>query len=229
MSERIYDAGTLARAIDHTLLKPEATTEDIQQLCNEALDHKFYSVCVNSRWVSVCKDILGDSGVKISAVCGFPLGAVHTATKTFEASVSAANGAEEIDMVLPIGLLIEGKFDTVASDIRQVVEAVRGQAIVKVILETGFLNDEQKRAGCRIALEAGAAFVKTSTGFGPGGATVADIRLMREAVGPEMGVKASGGIRDTETAILMLEAGANRLGTSSGVAIVQGSASSENY
>ncbi|WJH33019.1 deoxyribose-phosphate aldolase [Paenibacillus sp. CC-CFT747] len=212
----------IAGYIDHTLLKPDATSEAICKLCEEALEHRFYGVCVNSQWVSYCKEILGDSGVKISAVVGFPLGANHSGVKAFEAQLAIANGADEIDMVLPVGLVLEGNYDEVERDIRHVVEGTFRKNVIKVILETGFLNDEQKIEACRAAERAGAHFVKTSTGFGPGKATIEDVRLMRDTVSEEMSVKASGGIKDLETALRMIEAGASRLGTSSGVAIVSG-------
>jgi deoxyribose-phosphate aldolase len=215
-----FDLQMLPRYIDHTLLKPDATKEAIARLCAEAGQYKFYSVCVNSGWVAFCREQLADSGVKISAVAGFPLGAEKSAVKAFEAAAAAEDGAEEIDMVLPVGALLAGDEHAVREDIRSVVEAVRGKAIVKVILETGFLSDEQKKTACRLAAEAGAHFVKTSTGFGPGGATVSDVRLLRQSVPPHMQVKASGGVRDLKTALAMIGAGADRIGTSSGVAIM---------
>ncbi|GIP35846.1 deoxyribose-phosphate aldolase [Paenibacillus sp. J2TS4] len=224
-----WDKMNLAQAIDHTLLKPDARTEAIRQLCEEAVRHQFYSVCVHSGWVPVCRELLEGSGVRISAVCGFPLGANLSEVKAFEAARSADKGATEIDMVLPIGLLLDNRINEVEADIRQVVDAVEGQAVVKVILETGNLNDELIRAGCQAAEQAGAGFVKTSTGFGPGGATVEHVRLMRQTVSSAVGVKASGGVRDAHTAMAMLEAGANRLGTSSGVAIVTGIQGLEAY
>lgn len=208
--------------IDHTLLKTDATPEAIMRLCDEARRFGFYSVCVNSGWVPLCRRVLEGSGVRISAVVGFPLGAALSEVKAFEAARAAAHGAVDIDMVLNVGALLAGDESTVRDDIRAVVEAVKGSAIVKVILETGYLNEEQKRAACRLAEEAGAHFVKTSTGFGPGGATVEDVRLMRASVSPAVQVKASGGVRDTAAALAMIEAGATRLGTSSGVAIVTG-------
>lgn len=214
----------LARYIDHTLLKADATLPAIEKLCGEAREYGFYSVCVNGVWVPACKELLSGSEVKISVVCGFPLGASEPSVKAFEASKAVQQGADEIDMVLQIGKLLEGRHKEVEDDIRQVVEAVEGGGIVKVIFETGFLNDELKKTACRISEQAGAHFVKTSTGFGPGGATVEDIRLMRSAVSDAMGVKASGGVRDADTARRMIEAGATRLGTSSGVAIVGGAA-----
>ncbi|GGD71586.1 deoxyribose-phosphate aldolase [Paenibacillus nasutitermitis] len=211
---------SLARFIDHTLLKPTATEGDILKLCKEAVSHKFFSVCVNGSWVSYCRKQLAGSDVRISAVCGFPLGAMSTKTKVFEAANAVEDGAKEIDMVLSIGDVIDGRYDKASADIAAVVKAVEKRAIVKVILETGYLDDRQKTEACAAAEAAGAHYVKTSTGFGHGGATEADIRLMRSAVSAGTGVKASGGIRDRETAILMLRSGANRLGTSAGIAIV---------
>ncbi|MFK7693478.1 deoxyribose-phosphate aldolase [Paenibacillus sp. HJGM_3] len=212
----------VASTIDHTLLKADATASAIHKLCREAAEHRFYSVCVNGFWVPFCREQLAGTDVKISAVVGFPLGASASAVKAFEAARAAEQGAGDIDMVLAIGLLLEGNHAAVQADIREVVRAVEDQAIVKVILETGFLNEEQKRTACQLAEQAGAHFVKTSTGFGPGGATLDDIRLMRASVSPHVQVKASGGVRDWPTAVAMLEAGATRLGTSSGVAILSG-------
>lgn len=208
--------------IDHTLLKADATTSAIHKLCREAVQYGFYSVCVNGYWVPFCREELAGSAVKISAVVGFPLGASASAAKAFEAARAAELGASDIDMVMAVGLFLDGNHAAVQADIREVVKAVEGQAIVKVILETGFLNDAQKREACELAEQAGAHFVKTSTGFGPGGATVDDIRLMRTAVSSHVQVKASGGVRDWPTALAMIEAGATRLGTSSGVAIMSG-------
>lgn len=219
----------IASYIDHTLLKADANAAAIEKLCGEAKQYGFYSVCVNGVWVPYCKELLAGTEVKISVVCGFPLGANDSSVKAFEASRAAGQGANEIDMVLQIGKLLEGRYSEVEEDIREVVRAVEGKAIVKVIFETGFLNDEQKRTACRLSEQAGAHYVKTSTGFGPGGATVEDIRLMREAVSSSIGVKASGGVRDLATAQKMIEAGATRLGTSSGVAIVQGQAGQGGY
>lgn len=219
----------MAAYIDHTLLKPGATGADIEKLCAEAMQHRFYSVCVNGRWASLCRELLAGSGVGISVVCGFPLGAMSPAAKAFEAERAVRDGATEIDMVISVGSLIAGDHRAVQDDIRAVAEAVQGSAIVKVILETGLLDDEQKRIGCRLAEAAGAHFVKTSTGFGPGGATETDIRLMREAVSASIGVKASGGIRDFAAAARMIAAGATRIGTSSGTAIVQGAAGDATY
>ncbi len=226
---RSFDLRRLASCIDHTYLKPDADSRTIRNLCQEAVQYGFYSVCVNGGWVPFCVRELAGSNVRVSAVCGFPLGAAASEVKAYEAALAAEQGASEIDMVLPVGPLLEGDFAYVLSDIRQVTEAVKGKAIVKVILETGLLNDEQKRIGCRLAEEAGAHFVKTSTGFGPGGATTSDVRLMRESVSAHIGVKASGGIRDLPTALAMIEAGATRLGTSSGVSIMQGAAGADTY
>nr|WP_028549209.1 deoxyribose-phosphate aldolase [Paenibacillus sp. UNC451MF] len=225
----MLDARKLPSYIDHTLLKADANETSVQKLCVEALNYGFYSVCVNGVWVPYCKNTLSGSQVRISVVCGFPLGANDSAVKAYEAAKAAEAGANEIDMVLQIGQLMEGKEDAVRDDIRAVVKAVEGQAIVKVIFETGFLNVEQKTAACRLSEEAGAHYVKTSTGFGPGGATVEDIRLMRSKVSPSIGVKASGGVRDLQTALNMIEAGATRLGTSSGVAIMNGLSDSSSY
>lgn len=229
------DPSKLAAYIDHTYLKPDATPATIQALCEEAAQFGFYSVCVNGRWVSLCRELLDalnknkPSQVGISAVCGFPLGAQSSSVKAFEAARAVEDGATEIDMVITIGSLLIGDSKAVEDDIRGVVAAAEGQAIVKVIMETGMLKDEQKRLGCRIAEQAGAHYVKTSTGFGPGGATESDIMLMRQSVSATIGVKASGGVRDYTTAITMIRAGATRIGTSSGAAIVQGSLSSSGY
>lgn len=214
----------LAGMIDHTLLKPEATAEQIGNLCREAGDFLFKSVCINPFWVPLAAQVLKNTQVCVGTVIGFPLGAVSTASKVQEAREAVDNGAVEIDMVVNIGALISGQINTVGGDIQAVVKAVEGRALVKVILETCFLTPEEKITGCRLAVEAGAQFVKTSTGFGPGGATVEDIALFRQTVGPDMGVKASGGIRDYETALAMIQAGANRIGTSAGIKIVTQSA-----
>lgn len=212
----------LAGMIDHTLLKASAGRKDIRQLCVEAIEHQFFSVCVNSAWVAYCKEVLSGTKVQISAVCGFPLGATMSEVKAYEAFKAVESGAQEIDMVLPVGQLLAGDEDAVYEDIRMVVDAVKGRGQVKVILETGYLTVDQIRAACHLSVQAGAHYVKTSTGFGPGGALVEIVRFMRESVPPVTGVKASGGIRDTSTALAMVAAGATRLGTSSGVAIVTG-------
>lgn len=208
--------------IDHTLLKPEATPAQIENLCEEARRYQFASVCVNPIFVPQVAKALSGSAVKVCTVIGFPLGATPTRVKVFETRTCLEMGAQEIDIVLPIGLLRAGEFETVLEDIYSVVEASHAQdAIVKVILETALLNQREKIAGCLLSQKAGADFVKTSTGFGPGGATVEDIELMRRVVGPHMGVKASGGVRNLATARAMLNAGATRLGTSSGVIIMK--------
>jgi deoxyribose-phosphate aldolase len=212
--------GIIAGMIDHTNLKPEATSEAIRQLCQEAHDYGFYSVCVNSGYVSLCQTLLRDSTVKVCSVVGFPLGAMSTAAKAAETRLAIADGAEEIDMVIPVGALKENNRAYVLQDIRAVVEAA-GQVPVKVILETCLLNDQEKVLGCQIAEEAGAAFVKTSTGFSSGGATVEDIALMRRTVGERLGVKASGGIRTLAVAVQMAQAGATRIGASASVQIAR--------
>jgi len=212
---------SLARLIDHTLLKPEATEEQIRRLCAEARHYGFAAVCVNPWWVPLCVQELKGTGVKVATVIGFPLGATTTEAKAFEARQAVEAGAEELDMVINVGALKSGHLDRVQEDIAAVVRAAAGR-VVKVILETGLLTDEEKVTACRLAVAAGAHFVKTSTGFGPGGATVADVRLMRQTVGDQVGVKASGGIRDHATAVAMVEAGASRIGASSSVAIVTG-------
>lgn len=209
----------LASKIDHTLLKPDATREEIVRVCEEARKHHFATVCVNSTYAGLAADLLKGSGVKAIAVVGFPLGAASTVSKAFEAREAIRVGAQEIDMVINIGALKSRDYETVLEDIRAVVEASKPYA-VKVILETSNLTDDQKVIGCALAKAAGAAFVKTSTGFGSGGATAEDIALMRRVVGPEMGVKASGGIRTYEDATKMIAAGASRIGASASVAIV---------
>jgi deoxyribose-phosphate aldolase len=218
----------IAGYIDHTLLKADATSAMVDKLCQEALEHHFYSVCVNGKWVPYCAKQLAGSPVKIAAVCGFPLGAMHSEAKAFEAAKAAEHGATEIDMVLQVGQLLEGSYDAVQMDIAKVVKAVEGSAIVKVIFEVGMLSDEQKKTACKLSEQAGAHFVKTSTGFGPGGATE-DIALMRANVSASIGVKASGGVRDAAAAAAMIKAGATRIGTSSGVAIVKGLAGTSSY
>jgi deoxyribose-phosphate aldolase len=215
-------ASTVASLIDHTLLKPEATASDVRKLCAEARQFQFASVCVNSYWVPTVAAELKGSGVKVCAVVGFPLGATSTASKVAETQDAIRAGATEIDMVENVGELRAGHLEAVEADIRAVVDAAHaGKAIVKVILETVLLTREQKVAACMTAKVAGADFVKTSTGFNTGGATVEDVALMREAVGDEMGVKASGGIRTLEDFNRMVAAGANRVGASASVAIVQ--------
>jgi len=213
----------LARMIDHTLLKPDATQQEIAQLCFEARKYGFASVCVNPTWVSLCAQLLKGSDVKVCTVIGFPLGATSSETKAFETETAISQGASEIDMVINIGALKARDLDLVAKDIRGVVNAAHARgAIVKVIIETVLLDDEDKTIACLLSKEAGADFVKTSTGFAGGGATVHDVELMRKAVGPQMGVKASGGVRTFEDAESMIKAGATRIGASAGVKIIQG-------
>lgn len=210
-----------AGMIDHTLLKPEATKEQIKKLCEEAREYGFHSVCVNSSFVYYCAALLKDSGVKVCTVIGFPLGAMSTAGKAAEAKAAVADGAQELDMVIHVGMIKSGDWDYVRQDISSVVEAAGGRALVKVILETCLLTDEEKEKACRICLEAGADYVKTSTGFSAGGATVKDVALMRKAVGDKAGVKASGSIRTLADVKAMTKAGASRIGASAGVAIVK--------
>ncbi|MFC4775929.1 deoxyribose-phosphate aldolase [Paenibacillus sp. GCM10023252] len=212
----------VAGMIDHTLLKADATKQEVEKLCEEAREYKFATVCVNPTWVALCAKLLEGSGVGVTTVVGFPLGATTTAAKAAEAQDAIANGATEVDMVLNIGLVKSGDLAGARADIAGVAAVCQGKAVLKVILETGLLTDEEKAAASKASVEAGADFVKTSTGFGKGGATVEDIALMRRTVGPDLGVKASGGVRDYETAAAMIQAGATRIGASSGIAIVTG-------
>jgi deoxyribose-phosphate aldolase len=212
----------IARLIDHTLLKPEASREQIETLCREARDYGFASVCVNPCWVRLCAERLRGSQTRVCTVAGFPLGATTPETKAFEAARAVAEGACEVDMVMNVGALKSGDYRLVERDVAGVVAAARpGRALVKVIIEAALLSNDEKVQACVIAKLAGADFVKTSTGFGPGGATAADVALMRRVVGPEMGVKAAGGVRDLKSAQAMIEAGADRIGASVGVKIVQ--------
>lgn len=217
----------LASLIDHTLLKPDATKEEVEQLCREAAQFCFASVCVNPNWVALCRELLRSSGVKVCTVIGFPLGAHLPDVKAYETRRAIEQGAEEVDMVINIGALKSRDYALVEQDIHGVVGAASGRAIVKVILETALLSRDEKVMGCTLSKAAGADYVKTSTGFGGGGATVEDITLMRDTVGPEMGVKASGGVRTREDAEKMVAAGATRLGASAGVKIVRGEAAGE--
>src|SRR5512145_2252362 len=218
----------LAKYIDHTLLKPDATQQEIAQLCFEARKYNFASVCVNPTWVCLRAELLKGSAVKVCTVIGFPLGATSSGAKAFETETAIKQGATEIDMVINIGALKARDLDTVAKDIRGVVNVAHAhEIIVKVIIETVLLNDEEKTIACLISKEAGADFVKTSTGFAGGGATVHDIELMRKTVGPQMGVKASGGVRTFEDAASMIRAGATRIGASAGVKILQGPSASK--
>jgi deoxyribose-phosphate aldolase len=211
----------LAACIDHTLLKPDASLAQIKKLCAEAREYKFCAVCVNGAWVAAARHFLDGSDVKVVSVVGFPLGAMAADVKRFETEVAVDDGAHEIDVVLNVARLKAGDDKFVLRELIDVAESA-DERTVKVILETCLLTDEEKVRACQLVVESGAHFVKTSTGFSTGGATVADVKLMRETVGPKFGVKASGGIRDTPTALAMIEAGATRLGTSSGVAIIKG-------
>ena len=210
----------LARFIDHTLTRPDATIRDIEKLCVEAREHKFHSVSVNGSWIVAACHFLDGSEVKVGCAVGFPLGAMSTDVKRFETEAAVDDGAQEIDVVLNLGRLKGGDDQYVLRELRDVVEAA-DERTVKVILETCRLTREEKIRACELVVESGAHFVKTSTGFGAGGATVEDVRLMRETAGPKFGVKASGGIRDARTALAMIDAGATRIGTSAGVAIVK--------
>jgi deoxyribose-phosphate aldolase len=217
-------APELARYIDHTLLKPDSTQAQVDKLCAEASEYKFYSVCVNSTWVTQCARKLRGTGVKVCAVVGFPLGAMDSRAKGLETRYAVENGASEIDMVINVGALKSGDLKTVEEDIRAVLRACRQTTVMKVIIECALLTDAEKVLACQIAKKAGAHFVKTSTGFASGGATVQDVALMRRTVGPEMGI-----IRSTEDARAMIQAGATRLGTSGGIAIVTGIKSTSKY
>lgn len=218
----------LNKFIDHTVLKADASQAKVQQIIDEAKKYDFMSVCINPTWVSFAAEQLKETDVKVCTVIGFPLGANTSAVKAFEAKNAIENGAEEIDMVINIGAAKDGKWDLVEADIAA-VNAVKGDKILKVIIETSLLTDEEKVKACQASVNAGADFVKTSTGFSTGGATVADVKLMRETVGPDMGVKASGGIHNAQEAKAMIEAGATRLGVSAGVAIMEGEDSDDNY
>lgn len=215
-------AMNVAAMIDHTLLKPEATKEQIETLCKEAKENNFFSVCVNPTWVSMAKELLNGSSVKVCTVIGFPLGASTSETKAFETKNAIEHGADEVDMVINIGALKDHNDELVESDIRSVVEAAKDKVLTKVIIETSLLTKEEKIRACELSVKAGADYVKTSTGFSTGGATFEDIALMRKTVGPNIGVKASGGVRSTEDAQRMIEAGATRIGASSSVAIING-------
>ena len=215
-------ASEMVKYIDHTVLKPEADQTAFDKLCEEAGEYRFKAVCVNSNRVWYVAKKLHGTGVEICSVVGFPLGAMDSRAKAFEAQVAVENGATELDMVMNIGALKSGDIKTVEKDIQAVRTAVPRPAILKVIIETCLLSDEEKVMACKLAKNAGADFVKTSTGFSTGGAVAKDIALMRKTVGPDMGVKASGGIKNWSDAISMIEAGASRLGVSSGVAIIQG-------
>ena len=209
----------LNQYIDHTLLKPTATPGDIEKLCKEAVDHQFYAICVSPSYIQIAKSVLEGSAVKIAAVIGFPLGAMTTKAKVFEAKDAIELGADEIDMVINIGMLRAEKIDYIENEITEIKKAI-GSKVLKVIIETCFLTDAEKKVACRAALKAKADFVKTSTGFGSGGATFEDVKLMKEIAGDKMQIKASGGIKDRETAIEYIELGVSRLGTSSGIKLL---------
>lgn len=219
----------VAKYIDHTLLKPEVTDKEIAVLCEEADEHGFFSVCIQPSWVKTAADKLADSEVKICTVVGFPHGATTSAVKAFETKDAIANGADEVDMVINIGQLKAGNLDYVKADIKSVVDAANKEALVKVIIESSLLNEDEIITVSKLCKEAGADFVKTSTGFNGGGATVEAVTLMRLTVGEEMGVKASGGVRSAEDALKMIEVGATRIGASSGIAIVNGAISDSDY
>ena len=219
----------VAKMIDHTLLKADATKDQIEKICAEAKEYNFASVCVNPTWVKLSSDLLNGTEVKVCTVIGFPLGASTPETKAFETKNAIENGATEVDMVINIGALKGGDNELVERDIRAVVDAAKGKALTKVIIETCLLTEEEKVRACELSVKAGADFVKTSTGFSTGGATAEDIALMRKTVGPDIGVKASGGVRSAEDAQKMIEAGATRIGSSSGAAIVNGFTSDSDY
>lgn len=210
----------LASLIDHTELKPDADRTRISTLCDQAVQYGFWSVCVNPYWVPFCVERLAGTNIRVCTVVGFPLGATTTAVKAAEAAEAVKNGSQEVDMVINVGALKSGDKAAFLADMKAVKEAVGKQVVVKAIIETCLLTEAEKMKACELAREAGVDFVKTSTGFGSGGATVEDVALMRRVVGPDMGVKASGGIRDRETALAMIKAGANRIGASASVRIV---------
>ncbi|GFG41848.1 UNVERIFIED_CONTAM: deoxyribose-phosphate aldolase [Streptococcus canis] len=214
--------------IDHTLLKADSVQSQLDQLIDEAKTYDFASVCVNPSWVAYAAEALKDSDVKVCTVVGFPLGATTSATKAFETKDAIANGADEIDMVINIGLLKQGDDQAVENDMRAVVEA-SGDKLVKVIIEACLLTDEEKVRACQLAVKAGVDFVKTSTGFSTGGATISDVKLMRQTVGPDIGVKAAGGARSFEDVMAFIEAGATRIGTSAGVTIMKGDIANGGY
>lgn len=219
----------LAKTIDHTLLKADSTKEEIKTLCEEAREYNFATVCVNPYWVKTARELLEGSDVGVTTVIGFPLGASTSAIKAAETRDAIENGATEVDMVMNIGAFKSGDEDAVAADMKAVVGAAAGKAVVKVILETGFLDTAEIEAACLLAKKAGVDFVKTSTGFGPGAATIEAVETMRETVGEDIGVKASGGVRDRAAAEAMIAAGATRIGASAGIAIVTGGTSEGDY
>ncbi|MEK4537472.1 deoxyribose-phosphate aldolase [Peribacillus sp. FSL K6-1552] len=219
----------VAGLIDHTLLKADATKEQIKVLCEEAREYNFASVCVNPTWVKYASELLEGSEVKVCTVIGFPLGATTPETKAFETKDAISNGAHEVDMVINISALKDKDNELVERDIRAVVAASTGKALSKVIIETSLLTEEEKVRACELAVKAGTDFVKTSTGFSTGGATVEDVALMRKTVGPDIGVKASGGVRNTSDAQKVIEAGATRIGASAGVSILKGLTADSDY
>lgn len=223
------NSNELSKFIDHTVLKAETSEKAVEKVCKEALEYKFASVCINPCNVKLASKLLEGSEVKVCTVIGFPLGANTSKVKAFETEDAIANGAHEVDMVINIGKLKDKDYDYVREDIKAVVNAAKGKALTKVIIETCLLTDEEKVKACELAKEAGADFVKTSTGFSTGGATPADIKLMRETVGPDMGVKASGGVRNIDDAEAVIKNGATRIGASSSIDIVEGRTSKSNY
>ncbi|GGC92121.1 deoxyribose-phosphate aldolase [Thalassobacillus devorans] len=219
----------IAKYIDHTQLKPDTPQEKIDQVCQEAKEYEFASVCVNPYWVNHCYEQLKDTNVKVCTVIGFPLGANTKEVKAFETKQAIEKGATEIDMVINVGAIKSKDYETVQADIEAVVREAEDKALVKVIIETSLLTDDEKVKACELAVKAGADYVKTSTGFSGGGATVEDIKLMRATVGPELGVKASGGVRDFEATKAMIDAGATRIGASSGIQIIKGEQGTSDY
>ncbi|TMN21003.1 deoxyribose-phosphate aldolase [Lentibacillus cibarius] len=219
----------LAKFIDHTQLKPETKKDKISEIVQEAREYGFASVCVNPYWVPYCYEHLKDTDVKVCTVIGFPLGATSTQSKVFETKQALNDGAAEVDMVINVGELKAANDQAVQRDIKEVVEAADGHALTKVIIETSLLTDDEKVRACKLAKAAGADYVKTSTGFSGGGATAEDVKLMRQTVGDDMGVKASGGIRDTKSVKEMIDAGATRIGASAGVEIVNGEKGTDSY
>lgn len=218
----------ISKYIDHTVLAADADEKKIEKLCLEARENDFASVCVNTCWVKKCAELLAGTDVNVCTVVGFPLGAMSTEAKAYEASSAVANGAAEVDMVLNVGYIKSGMYKEAEADIKEVKKAC-GDKLLKVILETCLLTKDEIEAACKLAMSAGADYVKTSTGFSKGGALVEDVALMRKTVGDKLGVKASGGIRDYETAIKMIQAGASRLGCSAGIAIINGASSDAEY
>lgn len=223
------DKNKLAKMIDHTILKADASKEAVTIICKEALEYNFASVCINPSNIELAAELLKGSDVKVCTVIGFPLGASTKEVKAFETKDAIEKGAHEVDMVINIGKLKDKEYDYVKADIEAVVNAAKGKALTKVIIETCLLTDEEKVIACKLSKEAGADFVKTSTGFSTGGATPEDVKLMRETVGPDMGVKASGAVRSSKDAMAVIENGATRIGASASIAICEGKESNSNY